>query len=89
LPMPMCAEDARMSIPMIGIVQGKLRVCWDGEETHTFPADRTGAAELGRILKDRGHKVWTYSTSLDVNPHVDFRTLIEEAFDRACSPAGS
>lgn len=87
--MPVRAEDSRVSIPMIGIVQGRLQVCWDGTEIRTFPADRAGAEELGRILRDMGHKVWTYSTSLDVNPHVDFRTLIEEAFDRACSPAGS
>lgn len=85
----MCAEDARMSIPMIGIVQGRLQVCWDGTESRTFPADQAGAEELGRTLKGRGHKVWTYSISLDMNKHVDFRTLIEEAFDRACSPVDS
>lgn len=72
-----------MGIPLVGLEGGQLQVLWSEEDMARFPADNAGAELLGRALKDKGHKVWTYSATIDMNGTLDFRSLIENAYDSA------
>lgn len=71
-----------MDIPQIRYEFGRLQVLWDEETQEEFPSDPSGADKLGQALKAKGHKVWTYSSTVDVGT-MDFRTLIENAYDRS------
>lgn len=71
-----------MGIPQIRYEYGKLQVWWTEDDQEEFSPDHGGAERLGVALKAKGHKVWIYSSTVDEGT-LDFRSIIENAFDRA------